>query len=54
MNIGAGISKRRIWVRMWNIFAREDGDVSICAMYIFLYMVDPIEWGKVSLGFSVV
>jgi hypothetical protein len=34
---------------MWNIFASEDGDVTICSMYIFLYMADPIEWGKVSL-----
>jgi hypothetical protein len=51
MDIGAGIGKWGIGIWMWNVFAREDGDVAICSMYIFLYMADPIEWGKVSLVF---
>jgi hypothetical protein len=51
MHIGASIGEWRIWIWMWNVFAREDGDVSICSVYIFLYMADPIEWGKVSLDF---
>lgn len=51
VDIGACVSKWRIGIRMWNIFACEDWDVAICSVYIFLYMADPIEWGKVSLGF---
>ena len=45
MHIGANISKGRIRVRMWNVFARKYWDVSICSVHIFLYTSDPIEWG---------
>jgi hypothetical protein len=51
MNIGASVSEWRVGIRMRNVFARENGDVTVCSVYIFLYMADPIEWGKVSLGF---
>jgi hypothetical protein len=52
VDISACIGEWRIWIRMWNVFACEDWDVAICSMYIFFYMADPIEWGKVSPRFS--
>jgi hypothetical protein len=29
-----------------DVLAGEDGDIAICAMYVFLYTTDPIEWDK--------
>jgi hypothetical protein len=46
MNVGADIRKRRIGIGMWNVLASEDGDIAICAMYVFFYTTDPIEWDK--------
>jgi hypothetical protein len=51
MDIGTGICEWRVRIWMWNVFAREDWYVAISSVNIFLYMADPIEWGKVSLGF---
>jgi hypothetical protein len=31
---------------MWNVFASEDWDIAICAVYVFLYTTNPIEWDK--------
>jgi hypothetical protein len=52
MDISASVRKWRVWVRMRNVFACEDWYVAVCSVYIFLYMADPIEWGKVSLSLS--
>lgn len=46
VNIGTSFRKRRVRVRVGNVLAGEDGDIAICAMYVFLYTTDPIEWDK--------
>jgi hypothetical protein len=50
MDVGPDVSERRVGVRVRNIFAHEDGNRAICAVYVLLYCTDPIEWGKVSLA----
>jgi len=46
VNVGAHIRKRRVRVRVRNVLAGEDGNIAICAMDVFLYTTDPIEWDK--------
>jgi hypothetical protein len=50
VDIGASIGKRRVKIRVWNVFASEDWNIAVCSVHIFLYVADPIEWGKVSLA----
>ena len=52
VNVGASFRKRRVGVGVRNVLAGKDGDIAICAMYIFLYTTDPIEWDK-SASFQV-
>ncbi|KAI7091849.1 RabGAP/TBC [Hortaea werneckii] len=40
MNIGAGLSERRIRIRVRDVFAGEEWDVAICAMDILFYRGD--------------
>jgi hypothetical protein len=46
MNVGADVRERRVGIRMWDVFASEDWNVTICAMYVLLYTTNPIEWDK--------
>ena len=46
MHIGADICERGVGIRMRDIFAGENRNVAICAMYILFYTTDPIEWDK--------
>ena len=46
MNIGTDIRERGVGIRMWNILSSEDGDIPVCAMYVFFYTANPIEWDK--------
>jgi hypothetical protein len=46
VDVGAHIGKRRVGIRVRNVLTSEDGDITICAMYVFLYTTDPIEWDK--------
>lgn len=46
MNVGAHVRERRVGIGMRNVLAGEDWDIAVCAMYIFLYTTDPIEWDK--------
>jgi hypothetical protein len=46
MDIGANFSKGGVGIGVWYVFASEDWDIAVCAMYILFYTTDPIEWDK--------
>jgi hypothetical protein len=46
MDIGTNISKRRVGIRMWSIFAGKKWYMTIGSMDIFFYSRDPKKWDE--------